>query len=157
MSLDSAARAAGLTKPGLMYHFRTKEALVAAMVDHVIDVLEDDLASLAAASRADATPKERLRAYLTWATSRPHDAADLVMLSDPRLRLQMSARWADRFGPWVEVPDDLPAPERARLHAVRLIADGCWFSSASGVLPLSETDGRAVLQAGLELLEGTVE
>ena len=37
VSLDSAARAAGVTKPGLMYHFSTKQDLLMAMVDFVID------------------------------------------------------------------------------------------------------------------------
>ena len=40
LSLESAARAAGMSKPGLMYHFSTKEALVAALVDHLIDDYE---------------------------------------------------------------------------------------------------------------------
>ena len=37
VSLDSVARIVGLTKPGVMYHFPTKEALVLALVDSVLD------------------------------------------------------------------------------------------------------------------------
>src|SRR5699024_12787803 len=36
LTLDSAARAAGVSKPGLMYHFATKEALLNAILDRML-------------------------------------------------------------------------------------------------------------------------
>ncbi|KAA1424544.1 TetR/AcrR family transcriptional regulator [Mumia zhuanghuii] len=154
LSLDSAARAAGVTKPGLMYHFPTKEALVTALVDHLLDSFERDLEALVPAGTA-APAHERLAAYARWALAHEHDAADLAMLSDPRLRVAMCARWTTRFRAWVEVPDDLPAPQRGRLNAVRLLADGCWYADAMDVLPLVGRDRDAVLAAALDLLEST--
>jgi AcrR family transcriptional regulator len=152
VSLESAARAAGLTKPGLMYHFPTKEALMTALVDRVVDGCEQELAGLLPAGATGATARERLTAYLRWALELPHDGSDLVMLSDPRLRDQLIERWSERLRTWVEVPDDLPAPERARLHVVRLAADGCWFADASGYAPLARDERRDVLLVGLGLL-----
>ncbi len=152
LSLDSVARAAGLTKPGLMYHFPTKEALMTALVDRVVDGCEQELAGLLPAGATEATARERLTAYLRWALELPHDGSDLVMLSDPRLRDQLIERWSERLRTWVEVPDDLPAPERARLHVVRLAADGCWFADASGYAPLTRDERRDVLLVGLGLL-----
>ena len=154
LSLESAARAAGVTKPGLMYHFPTKEALVGALVDHLLRSYEEELEALLGAPLAESTIEDRLGAYLRWSITHGGDAADLVMLSDPRLRTTMSARWAERLGPWVEVPAALPADRRARLHAARLLADGCWFADASGVLPLPAGDRDAVLATGLALLTG---
>lgn len=152
--MDSVARAAGISKPGLMYHFPSKEALLAALVDHVIDGYERDLQALVPDTIATASPKDRIVAYLQWAFTYVHDAADLVMLSDPKLRVPMTARWAERFQPLVEVPPDLPPAQRASLNAVRLLADGCWFAEASGVLPLSDTERHEVLSTALHLLEG---
>ncbi|MFI5706408.1 TetR/AcrR family transcriptional regulator [Kribbella sp. NPDC051620] len=152
VTLESAARAAGLSKPGLMYHFPTKEALVEAMVDHVLDGYERDFARYLTASSASPTPAERLFGYLSWAVEGSHDAADLVMMTDPRLREQMATRWADRLRAWTEVPGTLPIGTRARLHAVRLMADGCWFADASGVLPLTSPDREALLTVASELL-----
>ncbi|GAB3996126.1 hypothetical protein GCM10029992_15240 [Glycomyces albus] len=43
VSLESAARRANLTKPGVMYHFPTKEALMLALLDWVVDCWERDL------------------------------------------------------------------------------------------------------------------
>ena len=61
--------------------------------------------------------------------------ADLVMLSDPRLRRPLLARWVERMTVWVEVPEDLPLEQRASLTAVRLIAEGAWFAAATDVFP----------------------
>ena len=131
LSLDSAARAAGVSKPGLMYHFASKEALVAALVDHIADGYEEKLTQLVGTASPNlATPHDRIAAYALWALTAEHDTADLVMLSDPRLSEQMTRRWSDRLTPWLDVPAELPQEVRARLHAVRLLADGCWFADA---------------------------
>ena len=44
LSLDSAARAAGVTKPGLMYHFATKEQLLTAILDRLAARYEQEMA-----------------------------------------------------------------------------------------------------------------
>jgi len=152
LSMDSAARAGGVSKPGLMYHFPTKQALLEALIDHLIDGYERDLEGLLPKG-LDASPEDRIGAYLIWATTYTHDAADLVMLADPKLRLPMSDRWAERFRPWAELPAGMPAARRARLNAIRLMADGCWYSEATGVLPLSAEDRQAVLTEALQLLK----
>lgn len=152
VSLESAARAAGLTKPGLMYHFPTKEALIAAMIDHLIDGHERQLVALLPGSKDEPTTAERLVAYLDWSLNSDHDAADLVMLSDPKLRERMIVRWAERLRVWIEVPRELPPERRARLHAIRFVADGCWFADATDILPLAADERPAVLAAALELL-----
>ena len=163
LSLDSAARAAGVSKPGLMYHFPTKEALVTALVDHVVDRYERELAGLlgvgddattgpTGTSTGTSTGHERLAAYVRWSVTHEHDPADLVMLADPRLRHRMAARWADRLEAWVGVPSDLDPAYRARCHAARLLADGCWFADASGILPVPPADRAALLTTALGLL-----
>jgi AcrR family transcriptional regulator len=152
VSLDSVAQAAGLTKPGLMYHFPTKSALMDALVDHVVESQERELARFLAVSVEQASARQRLGAYVRWALGSRHRRSDLVMLSDPKLADRMLARWTERFGQWVEVPDDVPADERARMHAARLLADGSWLADSSATFPLSDGDKPAVLAVALELL-----
>ncbi|WP_107772784.1 TetR/AcrR family transcriptional regulator [Nocardioides sediminis] len=154
LSLETAARAAGMSKPGLMYHFPTKQALVAALVDHLIDDYERTFVALLPTGAEPATPRERIAAYLEWSITHEHDAADLVTLVDPKLRVVMGARWAERFRPWLEVPADLPEDERARLTAVRLMADGCWLADATCILPVPDADRPALLATARRLLEG---
>ena len=152
LSLESVARAAELTKPGLMYHFPTKEALMSALVDHTIDGYERELGARLPHNGAS-TVEQRLAAYIDWAFTAEIDQCDLVMFSDPRLRDQLTARWSERLRVWVEVPVDLPPARRARLHAARLMADGSWFADASGVLPLTPAERQQVAALARELLE----
>lgn len=155
LSLDSAARAAGVSKPGLMYHFASKEALVGALVDHLVDGYERELrALLGSAGPEGASPRERIGAYARWALTTEHDSADLVMLSDPKLWDPMSGRWSERLAPWLEIPDGASPGELARLRAVRLLADGCWFADASGFLPVPREERRDLLTTALALLDG---
>lgn len=154
ISLESAARAAGLTKPGLMYHFPTKEALMLALVDHVVDRCEHAIVSRIG-DPATATPQERAAAYATWSIEGPHDASELVVFADPRLRDALVAQWGERLRPYVELPDDLDPDVRARLLAVRLLADGAWFACASGLFPPDEAD-RVRLQRTVDDLLGGI-
>ena len=155
LSLESVARAAGLTKPGLMYHFPTKEALMTGLVDHTIDGYERELVDRLPQGSEEAgsvTVEQRLAAYVDWAFAAEIDQCDLVMFSDPRLRDHLTARWSDRLRVWVEVPGDIPPLRRARLHAARLMADGSWFADASGVLPLTSAERTQVAALARELL-----
>ena len=45
ISLESVALQAGITKPGLMYHFPSKEALMVGLVDHAAEHWEIGRAS----------------------------------------------------------------------------------------------------------------
>jgi AcrR family transcriptional regulator len=153
LSLEVAARAAGLTKPGLMYHFPTKEALVTGLVDHLLDTYAVEFRTHLRG--AGETAAERIEAYLRWSLGRVHDAADLAFLADPRLREEMSERWATRLDSWLGVPADLPAPTRARLLAVRMMADGCWYADATGCVPLTPDERNDLLVVGLDLLEAS--
>lgn len=157
LSLASAAEAAGVTKPGLMYHFATKAELMTGLLDHVIQGYEDEITETLAAltpgtSLASSTVAQRLSAYLVWASRAHLDPSDLVMVADPRLRDTLIARWVDRLEPWLAVPRELPVGQRSRLLAARLMADGIWFDRASGAVALTteETDG--VTQVALDLL-----
>lgn len=153
-SLDAVAKAGGVSKPGLMYHFPTKKALVLALVDHVIDGFEQSMRALVGGGPETVDAEARIAAYLRWATTHEHDASDLVMMTDPRLRVPTTERWAERLAAWTGVPADLPAGDRGRLNAVRLLADGAWYAETTGIGSLPADDRRAVLAAGLELLDG---
>src|SRR5262245_52034711 len=147
LSLESAARAAGVTKAGLMYHFNTKEQLMSAVLDRLISRYEHELSeqllrTAGNSDLSDATAAERIAAYVTWACTSTFDITDLVMFTDPRLRGILTQRWVERLEPWLHVPDELDADHRARLLAARLMADGAWFSGASGFLPLTTQQRR---------------
>ncbi|NHC31228.1 TetR/AcrR family transcriptional regulator [Dermacoccus nishinomiyaensis] len=150
VSLDTVAHAAGLTKPGLMYHFKTKEALMLAVVDRVADDQKRQLEKLLA-DVDPASPWPRMTAYVRWMMSGQVDEADLAMMADPRLRDVLTRRWEKHFEPWVALPEGLDPQTRARLEGARFMADGVWFADASGALPLDDA-GRSGVQALAEQL-----
>lgn len=152
VSFDSVAQECGLTKPGLLYHFPTKSALMEALVDHIVDSQEHELAQRLDVPLDAASPRQRLAAYVRWALLSRHRRSDLVMLSDPKSADRMLARWTERFHPWVHVPSDVPPDEQSRLHAARLLADGAWLADSSDTFPLADDDRPRVLSVALELL-----
>ena len=173
LTLDSAARAAGVSKPGLMYHFPTQEQLLAAILDHMAARYERGMAAaVAELSRdaelpkreapgpavnsifADAPATQRVLAYLDWACTAPLSASDLVIFADPRLRVSLTERWQEQIVRWFHVPAGTPADERARLLAVRLMADGIWFDRAAGLLETDDEQAAALHELAVGLLGG---
>mgnify|MGYP005795064897 FL=1 len=140
LTLDSAARAAGVTKPGLMYHFSTKEQLLGAILDRMTARYEREMLALVAARHgaeiedfAEAPAEHRVLAYLDWACTGAIDAADLVIFADPHLRVTLTERWEDQLSRWLGISARVDAAPGARLLAVRLMAAGLWFDRASGL------------------------
>lgn len=152
VSLESAAQRSGLTKPGLMHHFRTKQALMLALVDHVCDRWERELSRRLPGPPAEASAQDRMLAWVDYSLSGSFDSADLVMLADPRLREQLSGRWAERLAPWIVLPAELPADVRTQLLSARMLADGVWLADATGVLPLADDERDRVRAVAVELV-----
>ncbi|KOX11293.1 TetR/AcrR family transcriptional regulator [Nocardiopsis sp. NRRL B-16309] len=152
VTLDAAARQAGLTKPGLMYHFPTKEALKLGIVDHVAARWEEMLLDRLGGPLDAASPHRRTRAYVEVALTAPFDRADYAVCTDALYRDAFHQTWERRFGPWLLLPDDLPDQDRARLTAARLLADGYWTAAATGVFPVLERDRARVVAITDDLL-----
>lgn len=140
LTLDAAARQAGLTKPGLMYHFATKEALVLGVVEYVAERWENLMLARLGRPLETATPHQRIRVYVEVAMTGQFDRADFAVFFDAVYREAFTAGWVRRFEPWLSLPDDLPERDRARLTAARLLADGYWTAAATGVFPVPAAD-----------------
>jgi AcrR family transcriptional regulator len=154
VSLESAAKQVGLSKPGVMHHFHTKEALMLALVDKVAEGWHKELEERLGGLPEEASAVQRLGTYVEWCLTGHFDEADLVMLADPRLRQSLLGRWAERMTTWIEVPHDLPLEQRASLTSARLIAEGAWFASATDVFS-PDAELRAPIRAiAAQLLKG---
>ncbi|GAA4803467.1 TetR/AcrR family transcriptional regulator [Streptomyces ziwulingensis] len=153
ITLDAAAREVGLTKPGLMYHFATKEALMLAVVGHVADRWEQLLLGRLGRPLEAASAHQRIRVYVEVALDGPFDRADFAIYSDAHYRTALTDTWVRRMEPWVTLPDTLPDAVRARLTAARLLADGYWTAAATGVFPVPDHDRVPLLAVAENLLE----
>ncbi|MBP2298468.1 TetR/AcrR family transcriptional regulator [Azospirillum picis] len=131
LTLQAVAEAAGVTKGGLLHHFRSKQELVEAIFE---DLLASFDAGLEEAMAGDPEPHGRFtRAYIHETLDliddgrfSPWAALTMAMLADAGLR----HRWADWLQQRLErhrITDGAPS-----LQIVRYAADGLWLASLIG-------------------------
>jgi AcrR family transcriptional regulator len=154
LTLDAAAHEAGLSKGGVLYHFPTRDALVAAMVTRIIDQFEEDITSRLPEPGTPGAdePGAYARAYV-HATVEPAAAGEerlgaallAAAAAEPALMvpLQEAAEgWQARL-----VDDGL---DPALATVIRMACDGLWlcdlFGLASPEGPLRASVGAAVEQ-----------
>jgi AcrR family transcriptional regulator len=156
-TLDAVAAQAQVSKGGLMYHFPSKEALLAALVARAVTAVDEALTDAAAAT----TPGAFTRAYLdiTIPDTPPdpdaagHEALVAALAAavalDPRLLGPLRdayARWQDRL--------ENDGIDPAAATTVRLAVDGWWLAALLGLPPLS-ADVHRRTRTVLEQLTGS--
>lgn len=144
-TLEAVASEAGLTKAGLLYHFRSKEALLEAAQRHLLDDLEARLLDTLGKPLEEATAQEAATAYVTMLSSEaPHRAALSFML-ESMTHPYLARPWDELMERWI------PQPRSARSLAVdlflaRMAVDGIWlFDATTTGAPLTPSVRRALL------------
>lgn len=147
LTLDAVATEAGLSKGGLTYHFPSKEALVTAIVQRLVDGFE---ARMAAARAGDGEPGAWTRGLLAAchpdaeeraATDQVCAALLASVAGDPQLLEPMRARQPD----WKRaLSADGIDPQVALI--IRLALDGLWFNALLGIPLLDEAEQRALIE-----------
>lgn len=153
--LDAIAADAGVSKGGLLYHFRSKEALVAGLCDRMLQGFDRALESLCEADPTDVGAFTR--AYLASTVTEEGKPADNsaqlmagILATLGRDSSHLEAVRA-RFSRWHERLDaDGIDPTRATL--VRLAADGLWLSALLGLPQLEGDRGPETIRALRELI-----
>lgn len=157
LTLDAVGAAAGVSKGGLLYHFPSKEALVAGLLEDLLTGFEADQSAAHAADPA--RPGAWTRAYLNASAVAPEDEteqlASVALLAavghDPTLLAPLQ----DRYRGWVErLEDDGLAGVDA--HVVRLAADGLWAADLFDLAP-PDPSLRARIHARLSELATPVD
>jgi AcrR family transcriptional regulator len=148
LTLDAAAAEAGLSKGGILYHFPTRDALVAGMVGKIIEEFDRDIEqNLGDAPGPGQFARAYIRATMTPSSTRPDRedrlgaAVIAAAAAEPALLepLQVAAdRWQSRL------ENDGLEPALATL--LRLACDGLWLCDLFGLAPPS-----AALRTGIEL------
>ncbi len=148
LTLDAAAAEAGLSKGGILYHFPTRDALVAAMVDKIIEEFDRDIeANMDDLPGPGHFARAYIRATMTPSSTRPdrEDRLGAALIAaaaaEPSLLepLQLAAgRWQTRL------ENDGLDPTVATV--LRLACDGLWLCDLFGLAPPSAT-----LRTGLEI------
>jgi len=152
-TMDAAARAAGVSKGGLLYHFGTKEAMEAALIARLSELVDADLAAIAAAPEGPV-------AYFLRSSVMDDEPLDRAIIAASRLAQSghapaiaalhdMRARWEEALRPHTR--------DTAALDLVMLVSDGLYFNNAlGGDAPLTVVPDGAALDALIALVERTV-
>lgn len=149
-TMDATARAAGVSKGGLLYHFASKEALAAGLIERLRTLVDEDVAAMA--SFPDGPIAHYLRSSVMT-----NDPIDRVILATSRLAQGgdvqaaealrgVREKWAEALRPF--------APDGAALDLVMLVGDGLYFNNAlsGGAIPGPVPQG-AALDALVALVE----
>jgi AcrR family transcriptional regulator len=137
LTLDAAAAEAGLSKGGVLYHFPTRDALVAGMVAKIIDEFDEDIEQQQAGSHdAGSFTRAYMRATMAPSSQRPdrEDRLGAALIAaaaaEPALLAPLQAA-ADRWQRRLE--EDGLDPTVATV--VRLACDGLWLCDLFGLAP----------------------
>lgn len=155
--LDAVAADAGVSKGGLLYHFGSKEALVAGLCERMLDRFDRQLAVLREVDAGG--PGAAARAYLASTvteegkpadTSGPLMAGILATLGRDSPHLEAVRA---RFDEWHQalIHDGL---DETTATIVRLAADGLWLSALLGLPQLDADLGPRTRRALLDLTRG---
>jgi AcrR family transcriptional regulator len=161
LTVEAVAREAKLSKGGVLYHFATKESLIQAMLDRLIQYCEQEMTQH---QQNDVAPGCWTRAYvrktLAPLTPYPGEAAfpkskevgaGLIVAAATNPKLLEPLR--KRFRTWQRaIERDGISPTRATV--VRLAVDGLWLADVLGIWSLSDKLRRQVLN---ELIRLTCE
>ena len=121
-TLEATAKAAGVSKGGLLYHFGSKDDLAAGMVQRFTGLSDEDV------SRMEQAPEGPV-AYYVRTSVMEDDALDRALIAVTRLAQPASEalresrrRWAETIRPHVD--DD------SALDLVMLVSDGLYFNNS---------------------------
>jgi AcrR family transcriptional regulator len=137
LTLEATAEEAGLTRGGMMYHFKDRDALALAMQEHLADLWEARLVEAAGRTAAEASPAERVAAYVAVTTTAA-TRAELELILDTGHDPVMHAPWARVQQRWTPTAEEaLADPAVMRSFLARLAADGLWSFGSLGSETLS--------------------
>lgn len=151
ITYDAVAREAGLTKAGLMYHFPSKDAMMIAIIEHVIGRWQHELQTALGVTLEESTLTQRVHAFVEFAGSGGATSGEFAVFSEAVRRPALSAPWLDYLRTWFAV-DGGDAPDATALLLVWLATNGLWIAESTGILALDDDRRSALVSALLDIL-----
>ena len=151
LTLEKAAARAGISKGGVLYHFRTKDALVEAMVERLAGRFDE---GVAAHRERRPDPGGFVRAYVEECLAEPvtddeirTERVGAALIAAMASQPELLGRLRDSFARWQhEIETDSVDPVAATI--ARFAADGLWLCELFGIDALS-SDMRDAVRTGL--------
>lgn len=152
ITYQAVATQAGLTKAGLMYHFPSRDLMMIAVIEHVIERWQSELHKTLEKPLEESTLSERVQAFVRFAGEGGVTQGEFVVFSEAVRRPELSLPWLNYLKTWFGFSD---GTDSTTLLLVWLAANGLWVAEATGILTIETTQRAALLTSLLELIEGT--
>lgn len=157
LTLEAVAAAAGVSKGGVLYHFRNKDALLSGLLGRAFETMKQWVE----ARVADAEPGQGAvaHAYIDFvrAIHRSEEMPTMgaALYACAALKPDLLAPFYGELSEWLEgmVADGVPRPAAA---LVWLALDGAWLNGAVGTFELAPAFFAAA-EGALALLERVVD
>jgi AcrR family transcriptional regulator len=136
LTLDAVARRAGVSKGGVIYNFRSKEALLEAMVDRLVE--HSITAHEAAIAKLPDEPGRAMRAYVQNSLRTPDEndrvsgALLAIIANSPQLLARVAGYFQKRFQ---QIISDVPLERAALVH---MATEGLWLMELMQTSPLTK-------------------
>lgn len=136
LTLDAVARRAGVSKGGVIYNFRSKDALLEAMVDRLIE--HSMAAHDGAMAKLPDQPGRAMRAYVQNSLRTPDEndrvsgALLAIIANSPQLLARVAGYFHARF---LQVAADMPIERAALIH---MATEGLWMMELMQTSPLTK-------------------
>jgi len=137
LTIEAVAQEAGLSKGGVLYHFKTKEALIQAMVASLVERFDADIeiARGGGPEGARSAPGSWLRAYIRASAGPAEEDGDTAALlaavaTDPSLLAPLQEQYAR----W-QAQAEADGVDPALATVIRLALDGLWMADLFGLAP----------------------
>jgi len=128
VTIEAVAVEAGLTKGGVQYHFPTKELMMNAVIEDLLNRWNADSLRRLKIPFNQATLEDRISALVLSTVNTTVSAGELYLLMDLSRKATLRAAWQDFLAHWVGDEENLPPRQRIAL----LAADGMWMRDVMG-------------------------
>lgn len=147
LTLDAVAAQAGVSKGGLLYHFKSKRQLLDAMVTRWMDQWE---AEFEAAAATDGFTAAFVRTSHLGGAGQEERAAEVALLAALAAEPEVLAGVRERYAAWQDRVES-GGSDPVDATVARLAADGLWLADLLGLAPPQGPLREAVLTRLLEL------
>lgn len=131
VTFEAVAEESGISRGGLLYHFRTKEELLLALHEYLAKRWDERLSDALGMPYDDATPDQRLAAYVHVGANMDSRSVMPFMIDATR-QSELQQPWSEVLQRWLpDLTDASPDDERSLMRLLAIFAaDGLWVSDS---------------------------
>lgn len=150
LTLEEVACRAGLTKAGVIYHFRSKEKLLHAMLERLVEDCEERMKDRADSEQESDQLKAMIEKVATETKERRRLCGSLLAgaATNPKLLAPVRSQYQK-----ANKQRELESADFALSTIIFLAADGLWLQETLELSPLSDSQRDAVLERLKSLAE----